>query len=117
MCQLFDFKNIIKYRNPSSFPPGPWPLPFLGNVFTEIDFRNVNKLAEVYGTIFSLRVGSEKMIIVSGYKMVKEALITHIDSFIERPNVPLFHKVFKGIGNIVFCTFFRKCKNQTLRTH
>uniref|UniRef100_A0A671L827 Uncharacterized protein n=1 Tax=Sinocyclocheilus anshuiensis TaxID=1608454 RepID=A0A671L827_9TELE len=87
--------------NPSSFPPGPWPLPFLGNVFTEIDFRNVNKLAEVYGTIFSLRVGSEKMIIVSGYKMVKEALITHIDSFIERPNVPLFHKVFKGIGTIL----------------
>ncbi len=38
------------------------------------------------------------MVVVSGYKMVKEALVTQIDSFVERPNVPLFHKVFKGIG-------------------
>ncbi len=38
------------------------------------------------------------MVVVSGYKMVKEALITQNDSFVERPNVPLFHKVYKGIG-------------------
>lgn len=94
--------DLIKYWNPSSFPPGPRPLPFLGNVFTEIqDFRNINKLAEVYGTIFSLRLGSEKLIIVSGYKMAKEALVTQNDSFIDRPNVPLFHKVFKGLGTIL----------------
>ncbi|KAK2884280.1 hypothetical protein Q8A67_017917 [Cirrhinus molitorella] len=63
-----------------------------------MDFRTLNKLAEVYGNIFSLRVGSEKMIVVSGYKAVKEALITQIDSFVERPIVPLFHKVYEGIG-------------------
>lgn len=56
------------------------------------------QLAKVYGKVFSLRVGSEKMIIVSGYKMVKEALVTQNDSFVLRPPVPLFHKVYKGIG-------------------
>jgi len=55
-------------------------------------------LADVYGKVFSLRVGSDKMIIVSGYKMVKEALITQFDSFVDRPNVPLFHKIYKGLG-------------------
>ncbi|KAG1964370.1 cytochrome P450 2J5 [Pimephales promelas] len=76
----------------------PWPLPFLGTVFTKMDFKNMHKLADVYGKVFSLRVGSDKMIIVSGYKMVKEALITQFDSFVDRPNVPLFHKIFKGLG-------------------
>ncbi|TRY57094.1 hypothetical protein DNTS_023975, partial [Danionella cerebrum] len=99
-CIIFKL-DVIKFWNPSSFPPGPRPIPFLGNVFTEIDFWSMNKLSKIYGNIFSLRVGSEKIIVVSGYKMVKEALITHIDSFIERPNVPLFHKVFKGIGTIL----------------
>ncbi|XP_056336786.1 cytochrome P450 2J2 [Danio aesculapii] len=107
----FDFKSwiiffvvfliiaeMIKNRTPSNYPPGPWPLPFLGTVFTTMDFKNMNKLAKVYGKVFSLRVGSEKMIIVSGYKMVKEALVTQNDSFVLRPPVPLFHKVYKGIG-------------------
>lgn len=35
---------------------------------------------------------------ICGYKMVKEALITQLDSFADRPVVPLFHKVFKGLG-------------------
>ncbi|XP_048062751.1 cytochrome P450 2J2-like [Megalobrama amblycephala] len=90
--------DMIKNRNPPNFPPGPWPLPFLGTVFTKMDFRTMHKLAEVYGKVFSLRVGSKKLVIISGYKNVKEALITQNDSFIERPNLPLFHKVFKGIG-------------------
>uniref|UniRef100_A0A672QME9 Cytochrome P450, family 2, subfamily AD, polypeptide 2 n=1 Tax=Sinocyclocheilus grahami TaxID=75366 RepID=A0A672QME9_SINGR len=47
---------------------------------------------------FHLRVGSDKIVIISGYKMVKEALNTQNASFVERPNVPLFHKVFKAIG-------------------
>ncbi|XP_067272973.1 cytochrome P450 2J2-like [Pseudorasbora parva] len=90
--------DIIKNKNPSNFPPGPWPLPFLGTIFTKMDFRTMHELAEVYGKVFSLRVGSEKLVIVSGYKMVKEALITHNDSFIDRPHVPLFHKIYKAIG-------------------
>ncbi|XP_051581253.1 cytochrome P450 2J2-like isoform X2 [Myxocyprinus asiaticus] len=90
--------DIIKNKNPPKFPPGPWPVPFLGTIFTEMDFKTMDKLAEVYGNVFSLRVGSEKAVIVSGYKMVKEALIGQIDNFVERPQVPLFHKTFKGIG-------------------
>lgn len=38
------------------------------------------------------------MVYISGYKMVKEALVNQQDSFVDRPVVPLFHVIFKGIG-------------------
>ncbi|XP_053344701.1 cytochrome P450 2J2-like [Clarias gariepinus] len=90
--------DIFKNKYPSNFPPGPWPLPFVGNIFTGLDFRTIDKLAEKYGNVFCLRWGSEKTVFISGYKMVKEALVTQMDSFTDRPFVPLFHKVFKGLG-------------------
>ncbi|KAL7871965.1 hypothetical protein SRHO_G00069480 [Serrasalmus rhombeus] len=77
---------------------GPRPLPFVGNVFTGLDFRTINKLAEEYGEIFSLRWGSDKVVFISGYKMVKEALITQLDSFADRPAIPMFQKIFQGLG-------------------
>uniref|UniRef100_A0A4W4FW51 Cytochrome P450, family 2, subfamily AD, polypeptide 3 n=1 Tax=Electrophorus electricus TaxID=8005 RepID=A0A4W4FW51_ELEEL len=92
--------DIIRNKNPPSFPSGPWPLPFVGNVFTGLDFRTIDKLAEKHGEVFSLRWGSEKTVFLSGYKMVKEALVTQLDSFSDRPVVPLFHKIFKGLGII-----------------
>ncbi|XP_017311268.1 cytochrome P450 2J2 isoform X2 [Ictalurus punctatus] len=92
------FLDAIRNKNPSNFPPGPWPLPFVGNIFTGLDFKTIDKLAEKYGEVFSLRWGSEKTVFISGHKMVKEALITQLDSFADRPVVPLFHKIFNGLG-------------------
>lgn len=48
--------------------------------------------------MFSVRKGSERLVFVSGLKMVKEALVSQLDSFVDRPIVPLFHVTFKGLG-------------------
>uniref|UniRef100_A0AAR2L2D0 Cytochrome P450 2J2-like n=1 Tax=Pygocentrus nattereri TaxID=42514 RepID=A0AAR2L2D0_PYGNA len=109
--------DIIKNKNPSNFPPGPRPLPFVGNIFTGLDFKNIDKLAEEYGEIFSLRWGSEKMVFISGYKMVKEALVTQLDSFTDRPIIPLFHKVFKGIGISLSNGYLWKMQRKFANTH
>ncbi|XP_066568938.1 cytochrome P450 2J2 [Amia ocellicauda] len=90
--------DILLNRNPKNFPPGPWPLPLLGNVFTGVDYKAIDKLAAEYGSVFSLRWGREKMVFVSGYKRVKEALVDQGEIFADRPITPLFHKVFKGLG-------------------
>lgn len=58
------------------------------------------QLSEKYGPVFSLRRGNERMVYVTGYKMVKDALVNQLDSFAERPIIPLFHAVFKGIGGL-----------------
>lgn len=38
------------------------------------------------------------MVFISGYKMVKEALATQFDTFADRPVIPLFQKLFEGLG-------------------
>lgn len=90
--------DLIRNRSPPNFPPGPLPVPFLGNVFTGVDMESMEKLSEEYGPVFSLRKGSTRMVFVSGLKMVKEALVNQLDSFADRPVIPLFHATFKGIG-------------------
>ncbi|XP_053345239.1 cytochrome P450 2J2-like [Clarias gariepinus] len=89
------FINIVWNKNPPNFPPGPPPLPFLGNVFTGVDYKTMNKLAEKYGNIFSLRRGTTKIVYVSGYDMVKKALQS--ESF-ARYVTPLFDEIYKGRG-------------------
>lgn len=38
------------------------------------------------------------MVFITGHKMVKEALVGQLNSFEDRPIIPLLHVVFKGIG-------------------
>nr|XP_029498880.1 cytochrome P450 2J2-like isoform X1 [Oncorhynchus nerka] len=90
--------DFLKHRNPPEFPPGPWPLPFLGNIFIGFGYQDMDKVAEQFGNIFSLRWGAENVVFVSGYKMVKDVLMTQGDHFLDRPASPLFSDVFKDCG-------------------
>ncbi|KAL6486135.1 hypothetical protein MHYP_G00055270 [Metynnis hypsauchen] len=109
--------DVIRNKNPPRFPPGPRPLPFVGNIFTGLDFRTINKLAEEHGEIFSLRWGSSKVVFISGYKMVKEALITQLDSFADRPAVPMFQKIFQGLGLIASNGYKWKMQRKFASSH
>ncbi|CAK6955177.1 cytochrome P450 2J4-like [Scomber scombrus] len=103
--------DVVRNWRPHNFPPGPWTVPFLGNVFTGVDFKTMEKLAKEYGPVFSLRRGSGRLVFISGYKMVKEALVSQLDSFVDRPIVPLFHVVFQGLGGL-FASSGEKWKKQ-----
>lgn len=36
--------DIVKTWKPPKFPPGPLSVPFLGNVFTGVDFKTMEKV-------------------------------------------------------------------------
>ncbi|XP_029005204.1 cytochrome P450 2J2-like isoform X2 [Betta splendens] len=77
----------------------------------------MEKLAQEHGPVFSLRIGSKRMVFVSGYKMVKEALLNRLDSFNDRPVFPLLHVVFKGLGLSLSNGYLWKKQRKFANTH
>nr|XP_008115025.1 PREDICTED: LOW QUALITY PROTEIN: cytochrome P450 2K4 [Anolis carolinensis] len=84
-----------------SLLPGPKPLPILGNLHIidqERPHRTMLKLSKVYGPVFSIQMGFQKMVVLTGYEMVKEALVNQADAFAERPIIPMFEEFSNGFG-------------------
>ncbi|KAE8605388.1 hypothetical protein XENTR_v10015100 [Xenopus tropicalis] len=91
-------------RTLENFPPGPKPLPLIGN----LHMMNMKKphltfmeLAEKYGSVFSVHLGTEKVVVLCGTDTVRDALINHAEEFSERAKMPIFEDFSKGLG-VVF---------------
>nr|XP_020657171.1 cytochrome P450 2K1-like isoform X1 [Pogona vitticeps] len=107
---LFTFMIILVlktkgfWKNSSQLlPPGPWPLPLVGNLLImdrKMPYRTMLKLSKQYGPVFSLQMGLQKMVVLTGYEMVKEALVNQADEFAERPFVPIHEEFSNGLGII-----------------
>ncbi|XP_028637513.1 cytochrome P450 2C37-like [Grammomys surdaster] len=85
-------------------PPGPTPLPIIGNFF-QIDVKDIQKsftnLSKVYGPVYTLYLGRKPTVVLHGYEAVKEALVDHGEEFAGRGRLPVFDKATNGMG-IVF---------------
>ncbi|KAM5165068.1 cytochrome P450 2C5-like [Mantella aurantiaca] len=98
------FLAIVLYgwkRRTPNFPPGPTPLPLIGNMHIlnlKKPYKTFYELFKKYGPVYSIQIGGEKMVILSGYETVKDALVNHADEFSDRPAIPLFHEATKGHG-------------------
>lgn len=95
----------IKLRNRNkphkNLPPGPTPLPFIGNVFnldTSQPHIDLTKMSDHYGNIFSLRLGSLNTVVVNTYSMVKKVLNDQGNSFMYRPSNDITERISKCQG-------------------
>ncbi|XP_006880428.1 PREDICTED: cytochrome P450 2C18-like isoform X1 [Elephantulus edwardii] len=84
-------------------PPGPTPLPIIGNVL-QLNVKNISKslsnLSKVYGPVFTLYFGMKPTVILHGYEAVKEALIDQGEEFAGRGSFPLAEKASDKFGVI-----------------
>ncbi|XP_058527978.1 cytochrome P450 2C14-like isoform X9 [Ochotona princeps] len=91
-----------------NLPPGPTPLPILGNIL-QIDFKDISKslteLSKVYGPVFTVYLGMKPTVVLHGYEAVKEALIDLGEEFSGRDSFPLNAKVNKGLASPCDPTF------------
>ncbi|XP_073530100.1 cytochrome P450 2C14-like isoform X1 [Phyllobates terribilis] len=100
---LFLANALMKQKkgNYKNFPPGPKPLPIIGNALTldmSKPYKTFMELSKTYGPVFSVQIGMTKTVVLCGFEAVKEALINHADVFSNRPYGPLTMKVAKNNG-------------------
>uniref|UniRef100_A0A1D5R4N5 Cytochrome P450 n=1 Tax=Macaca mulatta TaxID=9544 RepID=A0A1D5R4N5_MACMU len=97
--------SVWQQRNSKGkLPPGPTPLPFIGNYLqlnTEQMCNSLMKISERYGPVFTIHLGPRRVVVLCGYDAVKEALVDQAEEFSGRGEQATFNWVFKGYG-VVF---------------
>ncbi|XP_075816228.1 cytochrome P450 2D20-like [Microtus pennsylvanicus] len=95
---LLDLMHRRKFWT-SRYPPGPVPLPGLGNLL-QVDFENMSyslhKLRQRYGDVFSLQMAWKPVVVINGLKAVREVLVTCGEDTADRPPMPIYDHMGYG---------------------
>ena len=82
---------VINHFNATkNLPPGPFPLPIIGNAHKlAANSRHVDltELGKQYGKVFRLYLGSQLVVVASGSNAIKEVLVTKSVEFAGRPSL------------------------------
>ncbi|DAA14851.1 cytochrome P450 2C42 isoform X2 [Bos taurus] len=103
LCCLLLISLWKQSSGKGKLPPGPTPLPILGNIL-QLDVKDISKsvsnLSKVYGPVFTLYFGMNPLVVLHGYEAVKEALIGLGEEFSGRGSCPVIQRASKGYGVI-----------------
>ncbi|XP_012227757.1 methyl farnesoate epoxidase-like [Linepithema humile] len=115
---------IYDCLKPKNYPPGPLWLPLLGCFLTFRWLRSkygyiylaFQELSRTYGPILGLKLGNQKVVVISTYDLVKKALLQ--DEFNSRPDGFFFRiRSFGKRKGVLFTegTTWSQCRKFTMR--
>nr|UXG91339.1 miltiradiene/abietatriene hydroxylase [Callicarpa americana] len=115
------FRSDSKHRKGAKLPPGPYPLPIVGNIFQlgTKPHQSLAELAKTHGPLMSLHFGSVYTVIVTSPEMAKEIFQKNDQIFLNRTVVEAVHArdhdkismAFMPVGN-EWRTLRKICKEQ-----
>ncbi|XP_018426755.1 PREDICTED: cytochrome P450 2J6-like [Nanorana parkeri] len=98
---------IINYLrvlwNSRSLPPGPFPLPFVGNLWRlkfQLHPATLTQLSKLYGKIYTVWLGDSPLVVLNGWRAVKDGIVSHSEELSGRP-VASYLKDLLGGGGIL----------------
>lgn len=103
---IYFFHSIIK--TPINLPPSPFSIPIFGNwlqVGNDLNHRFLASLAQIYGSIFLLKLGSKNLVVVSDPELATQVLHTQGVEFGSRPRNVVFD-LFTGNGQDMVFTVY-----------
>ncbi|XP_004620832.2 cytochrome P450 2B4-like [Sorex araneus] len=84
-------------------PPGPRPLPFLGNLL-QMDrkglLKSFLKIRDQYGDVFTVYLGPRPVVMLCGTEAIREALVDQAEAFSGRGKIAVVEPIAQGYGVI-----------------
>ncbi|EGT52403.1 hypothetical protein CAEBREN_31240 [Caenorhabditis brenneri] len=103
---LFLYFFDLFYWKRRNLPPGPLPLPLVGNLYLMTDdvkpgYKMYEKLKQQYGPIFTFWLAKLPMVTVTDWKLIKQHFIKDGANYVGRPEFPISIEIRKGAFGII----------------